>query len=94
MSDALRKKLKNTRMEHVKRKADRRKKEESVMELELIGGVFVVEKFSDGTERREEIDGAAVLKLVEIAIKRGAELMEMAEAEDPGDPGYPSDLPA
>lgn len=32
--------------------------------LELIGGIYVVEKFKDGTERREEIDAESVLKLI------------------------------
>lgn len=32
--------------------------------LELIGGIYIVEKFKDGTERREEIDAEPVLKLI------------------------------
>ena len=36
----------------------------SEMSLELVGGLFVVEKFQDGTEKREEIDGKAVLNLL------------------------------
>lgn len=67
----LREKLANTRMEHVTRKSDRRKKEKkSTFNLELIGGVFFIEKFEDGTERREEIDGEAILALVKLAIEK------------------------
>ena len=34
------------------------------MNLELCGGIFFVEKYKDGTEKRDEIDGEMVLKLL------------------------------
>ncbi len=36
----------------------------SEMVFELIGGIYLVEKFKDGTETREEIDGEVVLKML------------------------------
>jgi len=47
------------------------KDKDSTAHLELVGGVFVVEKFKDGTERREEIDGVVVLKLLLMTVHDG-----------------------
>jgi hypothetical protein len=44
-----------------KKKASPKK---GVLKLELIGGVFAVEQFPDGTERRTELPGEAVIQLV------------------------------
>jgi len=46
-----------------------KKSKKSIWNLELIGGIFSVEKFEDGTERREEIDGKVVLELLAQIIK-------------------------
>lgn len=43
-------------------KKSRRKSEG--LKFELIGGIFAVETFSDGSEKREEIDGKQVLELL------------------------------
>ena len=40
------------------------RKKKSEMSFEIIGGIFLVERFADGTERREEIDSLAVLQLL------------------------------
>lgn len=40
------------------------------MQLELVGWVFIVEKFADGTERREEIDAEVVLKVLIHTLKQ------------------------
>jgi hypothetical protein len=53
------------------------KKKKSVMDIELIGGVYVVERFPNGTERREEIDGKVILELlVEIIQKEVDRLLK------------------
>ena len=44
--------------------------------LELIGGIYWVEKFADGRETREEIDGKSVLQLILQAIEKYAEQVE------------------
>ena len=44
-------------------------KKTSESRLEMIGGIYLVEKFKDGTERREELDGEVILKLVLATIK-------------------------
>lgn len=41
-----------------------KKKKSTGMKLELIGGIYVVEEFADGTEKREEIDGKTILELL------------------------------
>ncbi len=46
------------------KKSKKTRPRSSEMSLEIIGGLFFVEKFKDGTERREEIDGKAVLQLL------------------------------
>lgn len=51
-----------------------KKQKTGQLSLELVGGVFITEKFKDGTERREEIDGATILKLLVVAISEGIEL--------------------
>ncbi len=47
----------------------KKSKKSTSSSLELIGGVFLVEKFKDGTERREELDGEVILKLVLSVLK-------------------------
>lgn len=46
----------------------------SEMELEIIGAVFIVERFPDGKEIRQEVDGDSVLELVKEAITNSAHL--------------------
>lgn len=48
-------------------------KKKSVMDLELIGGIYIVERFSDGTERREEIDGKTVLETLLVLIRKAVD---------------------
>lgn len=49
------------------------KKKQGELKLELIGGIYIVEAYKDGTERREEIDGTAVLKMLEWSLKKSLE---------------------
>ena len=51
------------------RRMKKTKTKKSVMQIELVGGVFIVEKFNDGTERRDELDGEVVLKLLLSVLK-------------------------
>lgn len=49
------------------------KRKSTGAKLELCGGIFYVEEFSDGSEKRDEIDGEAVLKLLLHIVEEHAE---------------------
>lgn len=51
----------------------KQKKQKSEMQFELIGGIYIVEKFPDGKEKREEIDGEVVLKLLLECLRRAVD---------------------
>jgi hypothetical protein len=45
------------------------KKQNSNLTMELIGGIFIVETFPDGREKREEVDGAKVLNVLVVMLE-------------------------
>jgi hypothetical protein len=53
-------------MTKAKKKTNRAKKTnpKSEASFELVGGIYFVERFPDGRELREEIDGEVVLNLI------------------------------
>lgn len=51
------------------------------MKLELIGGIYVVEEYAGGLEKREEIDGYAVLQVLLGIITKHAEQVISEEKE-------------
>lgn len=61
------------------KKKSKSKKKDSDLVFELIGGIYVVERFPDGTEKREEIDGEVVLKLMVSLLERHLDQLALDE---------------
>lgn len=51
-------------------------KKDSNLSLEIVGAIYTVEKFPNGLESREEIDGKLILELVLWAIEEGVNTIE------------------
>jgi len=52
----------------------KKKQEKSETLLELVGGIYVVERFPDGRESRSEIDGKLVLELLMMHLESALEI--------------------
>lgn len=50
------------------------KKEKSDLFLEIIGGIYTIEKFKDGKEIRSEIPGETVLKILMMCLEKQIEI--------------------